>query len=139
MKNWHGYRISYWRDAGCLILSPPLKTSITRRHTNSLNRTAQAVEQTYCDAKILAAKEMTKLNIEVSQEAVIVDNAAAHKAAELLTAGLSRAKLSRITGGSLKIEMPEQKHQSQMIVLDDDLSEFERARRTSKTWSMGQD
>ena len=122
-----------------MILSPPLKTSITRRHTNSLNRTAQAVEQTYCAAKRLAAKEMTKLNIEVSQDAVIVDNAAAHQAVKSLAAGLSRATLSRITGGSLKIEMPEQKHQSQMIVLDEDLSEFERARRTSKTWSMGQD
>jgi hypothetical protein len=30
-----------------LILSSPLKTSITRRHTNLLNRTAQVVEQTY--------------------------------------------------------------------------------------------
>ena len=82
---------------------------------------------------------MTKLSTEVSQGAIIVDDAATHKAVESLKAGLSRATLSRITAGSLKIEMPEQKHQSQMIVLDDDLSEFERARRTSKTWSMGQD
>jgi hypothetical protein len=82
---------------------------------------------------------MTKLNLEMSQEAVIVDNAAEHQAVESLTAGLSRATLSPITGGARKIEMPEQKHLSQMIVLDEDLSEFERARRTSKTWSMGQD
>ncbi len=83
---------------------------------------------------------MAKLNVAVCQDAVIVDSAAAPNALEpSLTAGLSRATLSHITGRSLKIEMPEQKRQSQMIVLDEDLSEFERARRTSKTWSMGQD
>ena len=139
MENWHGYRIYSDRDAGCLILSPPLKTSITRRHTNYRNRTAMAIEQIHCDAKRLIVKDMTKLNIEMSQGAVIVDDAATHKAVQSLPAGLSRATLSRITGGSLRNEMPEQKHQSQMIVLDEDLSEFERARRTSKTWSMGQD
>ena len=75
----------------------------------------------------------------MGQGAAIVDDAATHKAVQSLPAGLTRAPLSRITSGSLEIEMPEQKHQSQMIVLDEDLSEFERARRTSKTWSMGQD
>ena len=140
MKNWHGYRIYSQRDAGCLILSPPLKTSITRRHTNCLNRAAQAVQQTYCDANKPDAKDMTKLNVAVCQDAVIVDTAAAPTALEpSLTAGLSRATLSCITRRSLKVEMPEQKHVSQMIVLDEDLCEFERARRTSKTWSMGQD
>ena len=104
------------------------------------NRATQAVQQTYCDANKPEAKDMTKLNAAVSQDAVIVDPAAALKALEpSLTAGLSRATLSRITGRSMKIEMPEQKQLSQMIVLDEDLSEFERARRTSKTWSMGQD
>ncbi len=82
---------------------------------------------------------MRKLKTEMSQGAAIVDDAATHKAIKSLPAELSRATLSRITSGSLEIEMPEQKHQSQMIVLDEDLSEFERARRTSKTWSMGQD
>ena len=83
---------------------------------------------------------MTKFNVAVCQDAVIVDSAAAPKALEpSLTAGLSRATLSRITRQSPKIEMPEHKQRSQMIVLDEDLSEFERARRTSKTWSMGQD
>ena len=139
VKNWHGYRIYSERDAGCLILSPPLKTSITRRHTNSLSRAAQAVQQTYCDANKPEAKDMTKLNVAVRQDAVIVDAAAPKALEPSLTAGLSRATLSRISRRSLKIEMPEQKQLSQMIVLDEDLSEFERARRTSKTWSMGQD
>ena len=82
---------------------------------------------------------MRKLKTEVGQGADIFDDTSTHRALQTLPTGLSRATLSRITGGSLEIEMPEQKHQSQMIVLDEDLSEFERARRTSKTWSMGQD
>ena len=139
MKNWHGYRISSWRDAGCLILSPPLKTSITRRHTIFLARAAEAFQQTYCHANKPEAKVMTKFNVVVSHDAVIEDATASKTLEPSLTAGLSRATLSRITSRSLKIEMPEQKQLSQMIVLDEDLSEFERARRTSKTWSMGQD
>ena len=82
---------------------------------------------------------MTKFNVAVSHDAVIDDATAPKTLEPSLTAGLSRATLSRITRRSLKIEMPEQKQLSQMIVLDEDLSEFERARRTSKTWSMGQD
>ena len=37
------------------------------------------------------------------------------------------------------IEMPENKKPSITIPHEDNLSEFERARRTNKTWSMGQD
>ena len=80
------------------------------------------------------------MNVAARQDAVIVDAAATHKALEpSLKAGLSRATLSLITRQSPKIEIPEKKQLSQMIVLDEDLSEFERARRTSKTSSMGQD
>ena len=49
-------------------------------------------------------------------------------------AGLSKLSLMTRQPG-----MPEEKKQFGMIDLDDDLSEFERARLTSKTWSMGQD
>ena len=37
------------------------------------------------------------------------------------------------------IEMPETKTLIKTGTFDEDLSEFERARRASKTWSMGQD
>ena len=37
------------------------------------------------------------------------------------------------------IEMPEVKKPQATSPYDDNLSEFERARRTNKTWSMGQD
>lgn len=39
------------------------------------------------------------------------------------------------TAGFPEVKAPYHTH----IADDDDLSEFERARRTSKTWSMGQD
>ena len=38
-----------------------------------------------------------------------------------------------------KTEIPEIKKSLPLRKIDEDLSEFERARRTSKTWSMGQD
>ena len=83
---------------------------------------------------------MTQLNLEADQDAAIVDDAGTHSTlASTLTAGLPRATLSRITAKSPQADMSEQKRPNQMIELDDDLSEFERARRTSKTWSMGQD
>ena len=53
--------------------------------------------------------------------------------------GLPRARLSRIKTRAPVADMPEQKRPIQTVEFDDDLSEFERARRTSKTWSMGQD
>ena len=83
---------------------------------------------------------MTQLNLEVEQNAAIDGDAGTHsKLASALTAGLPRATLSRITTKAPQAEMPEQKRPSQMIEPYEDLSEFERARRTSKTWSMGQD
>ena len=83
---------------------------------------------------------MTQLNLEADQDAAIVDDAGTHLTlASTLTAGLPRATLSRIISKAPQADMPEQKQPSQMIELDDDLSEFERARRTSKSWSMGQD
>ena len=83
---------------------------------------------------------MTQLNLEADQDAAIVDEVSTHSTlASTLTAGLPRATLSHITAKSPQADMPEQKRPNRMIELDDDLSEFERARRTSKTWSMGQD
>lgn len=83
---------------------------------------------------------MTQLNVEAEQNAAIVDDADTHSPlASSLTAALSRATLSRIKTTPPQADMPERKRPAQMIELDDDLSEFERARRTSKTWSMGQD
>ena len=83
---------------------------------------------------------MTQMNLEADQNAVIVDDAGTHSTlASTLTAGLQRATLSRITPKAPQADMPEQKRSIQMTELDDNLSEFERARRTSKTWSMGQD
>ncbi|HBF62316.1 MAG TPA: hypothetical protein DDW59_02715 [Gammaproteobacteria bacterium] len=37
------------------------------------------------------------------------------------------------------VPMPRKKRQRDYLTLDDSMSEFERARATSKTWDMGQD
>ena len=84
--------------------------------------------------------DMKQLNVEADQNTATVSDAVAHsKNASSLTAGLPRATLTRIEARSKHTDMPEQKRPNLMVDLDDDLSEFERARRTSKTWSMGQD
>ena len=83
---------------------------------------------------------MKQLNVEADQNTATVNDAVTHsKIASSLTAGLPRATLSRIQTKLRSTDMPEQKRPSLVVDPDDDLSEFERARRTSKTWSMGQD
>ena len=83
---------------------------------------------------------MKQLNVEADQNTATVNDAVTHsKTASSLTAGLPRATLTRIQAKPKHTDMPEQKRPTLMVDLDDDLSEFERARRTSKTWSMGQD
>ena len=83
---------------------------------------------------------MKRLKVQADQNAATVDDAVTHsKTVSSLTAGLPKATLSRIQAKPRSTDMPEQKRPNLMIDLDDDLSEFERARRTSKTWSMGQD
>lgn len=83
---------------------------------------------------------MKQLNVTANQTTANGDDAANHSTiASSLTASLPRATLSRIQARSKHTDMPEQKRPNQMVDLDDELSEFERARRTSKTWSMGQD
>ena len=84
--------------------------------------------------------KMKQLNVKADQHSATVDDAVTHsKIASSLTAGLPRATLSRIQERPEHTDMPEQKRASLVVDPDDDLSEFERARRTSKTWSMGQD
>ena len=83
---------------------------------------------------------MKQLNVEADQnEATVNDPVTRPTLASSLTAVLPRATLSRIEARSQHNDMPEQKRPSLLVDFDDDLSEFERARRTSKTWSMGQD
>ena len=83
---------------------------------------------------------MKQLNVTADQTTANGDDAVNHsEIASSLTANLPRATLSRIQAKSKHTDMPEQKRPNLMVDLDDDLSEFERARRTSKTWSMGQD
>ena len=45
----------------------------------------------------------------------------------------------KIASQQSKIEIPEIKKSLPLREIDEELSEFERARQTSKTWSMGQD
>lgn len=83
---------------------------------------------------------MKLLKVEADQNTATVDDAVTHsKTVSSLTAGLPKATLSRIEERPEHADMPEQKRPSLVVDPDDDLSEFERARRTSKTWSMGQD
>jgi len=83
---------------------------------------------------------MEQLKVDSDQNTATVDDAVTHsKIASSLTAGLPKATLSRIEARPEHTVMPEQKRPSLVVDPDDDLSEFERARRTSKTWSMGQD
>ena len=83
---------------------------------------------------------MKQSNVEADQNTTPVNDAVSHSAiASSLTSVLPRATLSRIEVRSQHIDMPEQKRPRLLMDFDDNLSEFERARRTSKTWSMGQD
>ena len=83
---------------------------------------------------------MKQSNVEADQNTTTVSDAVSHfTIASSLTSVLPRATLSRIEVRSQHIDMPEQKRPRLLMDFDDNLSEFERARRTSKTWSMGQD
>ena len=83
---------------------------------------------------------MKQSNVEADQNTTTVNDDVSHSTiASSLTSVLPRAKLSRIEVRSQHINMPEPKRPCLPMDFDDDLSEFERARRTSKTWSMGQD
>ena len=83
---------------------------------------------------------MKQLNVEADENTATVSDASSGSTlATSLTAVLPRATLSRIETRSQHNDMPEQKRPRLLVDFDDDLSEFERARRTSKTWSMGQD
>ena len=83
---------------------------------------------------------MKQSKVEADQDAAIISDAVSHSTlASSLTSVLPRATLSRIEVRSQNTDMPEQKRPCLLVNFDDDLSEFERARRTSKTWSMGQD
>ena len=83
---------------------------------------------------------MKQSNVEADPNTTPVNDAVSHSTiASSLTSVLPRATLSRIEVRSQHFDMPEQKRPCLPVDFDDDLSEFERARRTSKTWSMGQD
>ena len=83
---------------------------------------------------------MKQSKVEADQDAAIINDAVSRSTlASSLTSVLPRATLSRIEVRSQHNDMPEQKRPCLLVDFDDDLSEFERARRTSKTWSMGQD
>ena len=83
---------------------------------------------------------MKQSKLKADQNTTTVNDAVSHSTiASSLASVLPRATLSRIEVRSQHIDMPEQKRPCLRVDLDDGLSEFERARRTSKTWSMGQD
>ena len=127
-------------DTGCLILSPPLKTSITRYHTNYKTRAERTPNGNLFRVDQELGRDMKQSKVEADQDAAIISDAVSHSTlASSLTSVLPRATLSRIEVRSQHNDMPEQKRPCLPVDFDDDLSEFERARRTSKTWSMGQD
>jgi len=83
---------------------------------------------------------MKQSNVEADQNTTTGNDAVSRSTvASSLASALPGATLSRIEVRSQSTDMPEQKRPCLLMDFDDDLSEFERARRTSKTWSMGQD
>jgi hypothetical protein len=52
---------------------------------------------------------------------------------------MQQSAANKIAPQQSKIEIPEIKKSLPLRKFDEELSEFERARQTSKTWSMGQD
>ena len=52
---------------------------------------------------------------------------------------MQQSAANKIAPQQTKIEIPEIKKSLPLRKIDEELSEFERARQTSKTWSMGQD
>tara|TARA_Y200000002_G_C22342937_1_gene521706 strand:- start:47 stop:307 length:261 start_codon:yes stop_codon:yes gene_type:complete len=46
---------------------------------------------------------------------------------------------NRVPTEQFRVEIPEIKKSLPLTKIDEELSEFERARQVSKTWSMGQD
>ena len=52
---------------------------------------------------------------------------------------MQQSAANKIAPQQSKIEIPEIKKSLPLRKIDEELSEFERARQASKTWSMGQD
>tara|TARA_B100000575_G_C22657242_1_gene402569 strand:- start:153 stop:335 length:183 start_codon:yes stop_codon:yes gene_type:complete len=52
---------------------------------------------------------------------------------------MEQAEASKIPPRQFKVEITEIKKSLPLRKIDDELTEFERARQASKTWSMGQD
>jgi hypothetical protein len=52
---------------------------------------------------------------------------------------MQQSAANKIAPQQTKIEIPEIKKSLPLRKIDEELSEFERARQASKTWSMGQD
>ena len=52
---------------------------------------------------------------------------------------MQQSAANKIAAQQPRIEIPEIKKSLPLRKIDEELSEFERARQASKTWSMGQD
>ena len=52
---------------------------------------------------------------------------------------MQKPAIDNVLPQELKLEIPEIKKSLPLRRVDEELSEFERARQASKTWSMGQD
>ena len=52
---------------------------------------------------------------------------------------MQKPAIEKVLPQDFKIEIPEVKKSLPLRRIDEELSEFERARQASKTWSMGQD